>query len=58
MSKKDSVNASIDRPSKVYRSEIQRQCQHTDCKIRLSMYNFTNYCSTHERYTLPISKII
>lgn len=58
MSNRINVTAKIDRPSKVHRSDTQRICQHTNCKTRLSIYNFTNHCSAHERYTLPISKFI
>ena len=50
MTNKINATAKIDRPSKVYDTETKRQCQHTDCSTRLSMYNFTSYCSTHERY--------
>jgi hypothetical protein len=58
MSNRTNVCASIDRPSKIYHPDTSRQCQHTDCNIRLSKYNPTTYCSTHERYTLPPSKAI
>ncbi len=58
MSNKINVTARIDRPSKVNHSDTKRQCHHTNCKTLLSIYNFTNYCSIHERYTLPLSKFI
>ena len=58
MSNKIYVTASIDRPSKVYHPNTNRHCEHTNCKIRLSKYNPTNYCSTHERYSLPATKFI
>jgi hypothetical protein len=58
MSNKINVTASIDRPSKVYHPNTNRHCEHTSCKIRLSKYNPTNYCSTHERYSLPATKFI
>ena len=50
MTIKVNITASITRPSKVYNTETKKQCQHPDCSTRLSMYNSTNYCCTHERY--------
>ena len=49
MSNKVNVTPRIDRPSKVYHPNSYRHCQHTDCKIRLSIYNSTDYCCSHER---------
>ena len=58
MTTKNSVNASIDRPSKLYYPNAVRKCNHPDCKIRLSKYNSTEYCSAHERYSLSVLKSI
>ena len=58
MTNRINATASIDRPSKIYHPDTSRQCQHEDCKIRLSKYNPTTYCSTHERYSLPAAKVI
>ena len=49
MTNRINATAKIDRPSKVYHPNTFRQCADPDCTIRLSMYNSTDYCSTHER---------
>lgn len=38
------------KPSKSVDSNKIRICQHKKCKIRLSRYNFADYCVLHERY--------
>jgi hypothetical protein len=49
MSNKVNITAHVYKPSKVYHPDSFRQCADQDCTIRLSMYNSTDYCSTHER---------
>jgi hypothetical protein len=43
-------------PSKIKKLQANagRICSHSDCYIKLSMYNDTELCSKHERHT-PIS---
>jgi len=36
-----------DKPSKVHKDK-NRYCQHHNCTVKLSIYNFTIYCSVHE----------
>ena len=50
MTNRINVTARIDRPSKVYHSNTFRQCAHTNCTTRLSIYNSTDYCCAHERH--------
>lgn len=58
MTNRINVNASIDRPSKQYHSNIPRTCDHDDCCVRLSVYNSTQYCSSHERVNIPPAKFL
>ncbi len=47
-----------DKPSKKNASLDKRTCEHSDCTTILSSYNFTSYCSLHERiYANPKSFI-
>jgi Rieske Fe-S protein len=36
------------KPSKKRSEKLPTHCQHNGCKIKLSMYNLTNFCSLHE----------
>jgi hypothetical protein len=38
-----------DRPSKKRSSDKPCNCQHEGCAVKLSIYNMTSYCSSHER---------
>jgi hypothetical protein len=49
MSNRVNVTAHVYKPSTVYYPDSSRQCAHADCTTRLSMYNSTEYCCTHER---------
>jgi hypothetical protein len=46
-----------DRPSKVNKKQ-NRFCLHEQCKVKLSRYNFTDYCSVHESIYYKIQKSI
>jgi Rieske Fe-S protein len=47
MTNKPAVPGSY-KPSKKRSEKLPTHCQHNGCKIKLSMYNLTNFCSLHE----------
>ena len=46
-----------DKPSKVNKTKV-RFCQHEQCQVKLSIYNFTDYCSSHESVHFKIEKSV
>jgi hypothetical protein len=40
-----------DRPSR--RASKDRICREPECSVKLSMYNFGKYCSSHEPMIVP-----
>lgn len=54
MTNRVNVTANVYKPSKLYHPNTFRQCGHVDCTTRLSMYNSTDYCYTHERQYQPL----
>lgn len=48
-----------DKPSKVHEhANLIRTCCHEDCKVKLSKYNLTSYCYTHERLYVDFKSVI
>lgn len=48
-----------DKPSKVHKdANSVRICNHENCKIKLSRYNLTSYCSAHERLYVDFKSVV
>lgn len=47
-----------DKPSKINDQKKINICQHELCTTKLSIYNFTFYCSLHERIYTSVKSCI
>lgn len=48
-----------DKPSKMHKdANLIRTCNHEGCNIKLSKYNLTSYCCTHETLYVDFKTVV
>lgn len=53
----DNLNKIQNRAKKL-KEQPPRFCAQEECKVKLSMYNSTDYCSAHQLGNIPLSTFI
>lgn len=46
------------KPVRKHFSKLPRFCEHEECRVKLSVYNMSYYCSIHEKYHTKLTDFI
>lgn len=48
----------LEKKRQLLKDKPVKHCSHTDCKVRLSRYNDTDYCAQHQSGNISIPKFL